>query len=267
MVAAKPSARIERDLDLLRGLATEDGRDGGLGVVELAARLGRDKSQVSRALRALAAVGLVEREPDGRFRLGPELYALAARTASARLHRVAAHTLRALAAELEETVHLCALSGLEVLTLRSVAPPTHAFRASGWEGRTVPAHSTSAGRVLLADLAAEEVRRMFADADFGPPRPHQRVRTVEDLVDTIREARQQGFALVREEFEAGVVGASAPIRDFRGEIVAAINVSADAARLGGRLEAAARLCSHAAARISELLGAPGRAAALPRSPA
>ena len=40
------------------------------------------------------------------------------------------------------------------------------------------------------------------------------------------------------EFEPGLVGAAAPVRDFRGRIVAAINVSGPKFRLGDRLEPA-----------------------------
>ncbi|WP_410608186.1 IclR family transcriptional regulator C-terminal domain-containing protein [Amycolatopsis sp. lyj-109] len=48
----------------------------------------------------------------------------------------------------------------------------------------------------------------------------------------IQESRRDGYARVREEFEEGLVGVSAPIRDFRGRVVAALNVSAPAAHLG-----------------------------------
>jgi predicted transcriptional regulator len=54
---------LSRDLELLRALADAD---SGHGVVELAVRIGREKSQVSRALRAPQEVGLVERDAPGR---------------------------------------------------------------------------------------------------------------------------------------------------------------------------------------------------------
>src|ERR671937_1288542 len=58
------SSGLRRDLELLWGLASDDARSrGGLGVVRLADLVQRDKSQVSRALRALEEVGLVERHP------------------------------------------------------------------------------------------------------------------------------------------------------------------------------------------------------------
>src|SRR5687767_552426 len=59
-------------LELLAG--AEDQDDAGLGVVDAARRLGVDKSQASRTLRALAEHGLAERDPATRaYRLGPRV--------------------------------------------------------------------------------------------------------------------------------------------------------------------------------------------------
>jgi IclR family transcriptional regulator, KDG regulon repressor len=71
----------------------------------------REKSQVSRALRALEECGLVERDPLSReYRLGWQVFSLAARVADRRLLQEAQPVLRSLATELGETVHLCRLT-------------------------------------------------------------------------------------------------------------------------------------------------------------
>ena len=57
-----------------------------------------------------------------------------------------------------------------------------------------------------------------------------------------------------EEFEFGLVGAAAPVEDFQGQLVAALNVSAPKFRLGERLEAAGREVKRAADDLSALLG-------------
>lgn len=247
---------LSRDLALLQGLASEEARaHGGIGVVRLAAIVKRDKSQVSRALRALERNGLVERDPRTReYRLGWEIYALAARVADRRLLQEAQPILQGVADRLGETTHLCVLSGVGVLTLISVSPPNHAFRATGWEGRRVPAHLTSAGRVLLLDADDDELTRRFAGVSFDGGGPGQRVRDLAGLRRAIRTARKDGYALVDEEFEAGLIGASAPVRDFTGRVVAAINVGAPRARLGKRLQAAGQTAAEAAQLLSDRLG-------------
>lgn len=239
---------LVRDLDLLEALASPEAqRAGGLGVVRLAQLTGREKSQVSRALKALAGAGVVERDPDTLgYRLGWRLFSLVARTVEDRLVRAAEPVMRELAAELEETNHLCVLREQEVLTLLSVSG--HSFRVPGWEGRGVPAHCTSAGRVLLLDASPDDLYVRFA----GHPLPE--APALPELWAKIQRARRDGYARVREEFEAGLAGVSAPIRDFRGRVVAALNVSAPAGRLGARLDAAGRVTAEAAARVSAHLG-------------
>ncbi|MFG1645579.1 IclR family transcriptional regulator [Amycolatopsis sp. NPDC049252] len=250
--ARPPGHGLRRDLDLLEALASPEAqRAGGLGVVRLAQLTGREKSQVSRALKALAEEGIVERDPDTLgYRLGWRLFSLVARTTDDRLVRAAEPVMHALSADLEETSHLCVLREQEVLTLLSVSG--HSFRAHDWEGRGVPAYCTSAGRVLLLDASPDELYVRFPDFDAGDPRSE--VRTLPQLWAKIQECRRDGFAGVHEEFEEGLAGVSAPVRDFRGRVVAALNVSAPAARLADRLEAAGRSTAEAAAQVSEHLG-------------
>ena len=252
---------LRRDIEILEQLAAEEtARRGGLGVVAVAERLGRDKSQVSRALRALEAEGMTERDPGTlEYRLGWRLYALAARTTETRLVQLAAPFMRRLVAALDETAHLCVLRGFEVLTLQSVAP-SHAFRGLGWEGVTVPAPRTSAGRVLMSDWQPETLSRWLTPSRLparipGQPAgaPGQAIRSTADLLREVAFVRQHGYAKVDEEFEPGLVGVSAPVTDFRGLVVAAINVSAPKARLGHRLDHAGRLTAAIARELSAAL--------------
>src|SRR5918992_3960138 len=118
---------LRRGLDALELLAQDD---GGLGVVDVARRLGIDKSQASRTLRALADHGLAERDPATRaYRLGPRVFAYAAHVSERRLLRAAPAVLERLVAELGERAHLSVLDGTDVLTLHSHSPP-HAVQAT-----------------------------------------------------------------------------------------------------------------------------------------
>ncbi len=223
-------------------------------MLRIAKAVGREKSQVSRTLRTLAEYGLVDRDPDTRaYRLGWTLFALAARAGDARLIAVGAPVVKELVASLGERVHLSVLQGSAVLTVLSESPP-RVIQAAGWVGRTVPAHCTSSGQALLMDHAREEVLALLGEtlAQAGPNAPGDAAETYE----RIEAARARGYALVDEEFEAGLVAAAAPVRDFRGRIVAALNVSAPKFRLGEGLTIAGEAVAGAADRFSQLLGAP-----------
>lgn len=106
-----------REIGLRKELATlvvlgcdEALQNGGLGVTRAAELLGREKSQVSRALKTLAESGLVDRDPSTRnYRLGWKFFALAARAGEQRLLDVAPPVLERLRWNLGETIHLSVL--------------------------------------------------------------------------------------------------------------------------------------------------------------
>jgi IclR family transcriptional regulator, KDG regulon repressor len=253
-MAAAGELRLERMIDILTALGEpESTGNGGLGVVRVAELVGREKSQVSRALRTLAQAGLVERDAATRaYRLGWRLFALAARVGDQRLHALGPPVLHELVGALGETAHLTVLDGGDVVTVLSEASPS-VVRAIEWTGRAVPAHCTSSGRALLLDHAPVSLHALFAGRDLGAAGPRA-PRDVDDLAARIAAARARGYAVVDEEFEAGLVGVAAPVRDFRGRIVAALNVSAPSFRLGPRLDNAGREVRAAADALSERLG-------------
>jgi IclR family KDG regulon transcriptional repressor len=231
------TAGLARGLEVLVALATpEAGRDG-LGVVRLSELVGADKSQVSRTLATLAEQGFVERDGETlAYRLGWRSFALAMSVAEDRLLAAAPAALRRLVLELGESAHLSVRQGAQVLTLLSESP-TSTLHAPGRVGGLAPLATTSAGRVLAIDLDDDEL------AGLG----------LADAADAIARARRDGFAIVREEFEPGLVAAAVPIRDAAGRVVAALNVSAPRFRFDDRLDAAARRLVEVAAELSGAL--------------
>ena len=253
---ARPASSLAKGLALLTALGSDEAlAAGGLSVVQIAARAGREKSQVSRVLKVLAECGFVERDPDTlKYSLSWELFALAARAGDQRLLTAAPALLNELVDQLGETAHLSVLRGAEVLTLLSEQPP-HAIRAVGWTGRRVPAHCTASGRALLLDHDLAALKDVFGDEPLpalAAPSP----RTLEGLHERIVASRAQNWCTVDGEFEPGLVAAAAPVRGVRGRIVAAVNVSAPEFRFSGRLDEAGPAIKHAADRLSARLGAP-----------
>src|SRR5918997_3250824 len=106
-------ATLGRALDILEVLGGDEAAAaGGLRVVRIADLLGREKSQVSRALKTLSGRGFVDRDPETRaYRLGWRLYGLASRTCEGRLLALAPPILRRLGAGLGGKAHPCVLEG------------------------------------------------------------------------------------------------------------------------------------------------------------
>jgi DNA-binding IclR family transcriptional regulator len=272
------AAGLRRDLEVLEVLGSHTSiKEHGLGVNKVAELTGRDKGQISRTLSTLADAGFVERDRStAKYRLGFQLYAMAARTKEARLVVESEQYLRKVVNRLHETAHLCVLRGGNVLTLKSELSSS-AFRGVGWEGVSVGALRTSSGRALLSDWTEDEVRDWYLEhakdslvvqPTLGLPTsiPESFVRTsavtdntkinsVEDLLTELEHIRKRGYAIVDEEFELGLVGASAPIRDSSNRIVGVINISAPKTRIGQHLEQVGRIVAEISGELSKQLGA------------
>jgi IclR family pca regulon transcriptional regulator len=97
-------------------------------------------------------------------------------------------------------------------------------------GTRVPAWCTSNGRMLLASLAQEQVERFLARAEPEQVTVHTIVNK-ERLALEIARAREQGYAVVDQELELGLRTIAVPLKNFRGEVVAALNISVHAGRM------------------------------------
>ncbi len=248
----------ERSTSWLRALAVleilgEPTGAGGMGVVELARRLGRDKAQVSRMLRALAVAGYVEREPrSARYRLGARLFALAAYAVDARLRDEADALVERESTHLGERVEVGIRSGGFVVTLASVAPDVE-LRAQGWVGRAMPLSTSAGGRALLFDHADDAVARLIAPDGLegaGPAAP----RSLDDLLERLRDDRRRGWALAQQESGRDLVAVAAPVRDATRRIVAAVSASGPGTRLVPALPGASAAVLRAADELSAALG-------------
>jgi DNA-binding IclR family transcriptional regulator len=236
-------------MDVLRELASEESlRRGGLGVVRIAERLGREKSQVSRALRALAAEGLVERDPLNRtYQLGWGLYALAARGVETRLVRAASSALHRLAEQHRARSRLCVLIGGQVLSLLAVAPGSTELSSPVTEGEAEAITATAAGPALVLDWPDIALRDLLL--------PDEHAYHV--VVTHIEHARHHRYVVFDERPGAAELSYAAAVRDFRGIVLGAIELGWPAGDdVTSAHDAAAVSASlvHAAAALSDDLG-------------
>ena len=253
-MTAETAGGVHRIVAILRALGEyETAPHGSAGVVEVARAVGREKSQVSRALRSLADSGLVDRDPDSlEYRLGWRFFALAAHAGEHQLLATAPAVLRGLVRTVGERAHLTVLSGDEVLTLLSESP-SRAVQAAGWVGRVTPLYCTSSGRALLFDHDEMSLRELLSTMDFEPRGP-KAPKDAAEVITRVRGAARRGYAPCIDEFEEGLAAVAAPVRDFRGRVVAAVNVSGPKFRIGRTLHAVGRNVRSAADYLTRNLG-------------
>jgi DNA-binding IclR family transcriptional regulator len=243
---------VKRAIAILRSFSLEQPERA---VGELSREMGLHKSTVSRLMATLEEGGLLSRNPETqRYRLGIDLIGLAAQVVNhADVREIARPLLRQLASECQESVNLVVLDGGQVMNLEQFVAPARQVKNIGRVGRRMWAHSTAAGRVLLAHLPPEELDVALAGGLEGFT-PH----TITDPAHLRRELskiRAEGCAIVQEELEEGLNAVAAPIYDHTGQVMAALGVAGPAYRVTPeRFPELVGQLRMAADQISERLG-------------
>ncbi|MFJ2749109.1 IclR family transcriptional regulator [Streptomyces sp. NPDC087297] len=214
------SQSVERALRILPVLA---GGPAGLGAV--AEALGVHKSTALRLLRTLNEHGLVYRQTDGRYRLGAQLFALAAEAIENLDVRDIAHPhLMELNRATGHTVHLALHQDDEVVYVDKV-DSRYPVRMYSRIGRPVPLTVAAVAKLLLADLPDAERRALADRIDY----PRYTARSTPDAAAFLREldlVREQGWATDLGGHEESINCLGAPVHGPDGRVVAALSVSA-----------------------------------------
>ncbi|GAA1079662.1 IclR family transcriptional regulator [Tsukamurella spumae] len=198
---------LDKSVAVLRAAAAEPAT-----LADLCGRTGLPRATAHRLAVGLELHGLLTRDGDGLWRPGSALRELAASTADA-LIDTAAMVLPRLREITGESVQLYRREGDHRVCIAAAEPPS-GLRDTVPVGTRLPMTAGSGAKVLAA---------------WGDPRtePSFSARTLADV-------RKRGWAQSAGERESGVASVSAPVRNSRGEVVAAISVSGPIDRMGRR---------------------------------
>lgn len=195
---------------------------------EVARRSGLSRAGARRILLTLLALGYVE--SDGKqFRLTPRILDLGfAYLSSMPIWNLAEPVMEDLVAQLRESCSAAVLDSTDIVYVLRV--PTHKIvNINLGVGSRLPAYCTSMGRMLLAGLPEELALARLAGSE-RQPRTRHTVTELEPLLARLRQAREQGWCLVDQELEEGLISLAVPIKGRTGQTVAALNVSGQANR-------------------------------------
>jgi IclR family acetate operon transcriptional repressor len=222
---------IERALSLLEAL--EDSR-GEVGIAELSKRVALHVSTVHRILATLVARGYARQNPEtGRYALGAKALHLAESfLGQMDLRRVVRPVLERLSQETGETANLVILDRREALYLDKVESP-QSLRIFSRIGRRAPLHCTAVGKVLLAYRSKAQVDALLGRGPLERLTRHT-ITSVSQMRRELEKVRDQGFALDRDECEEGACCIAVPICYARGNVEAALGISAPMTRLTPR---------------------------------
>jgi DNA-binding IclR family transcriptional regulator len=217
--------------------------------------LGVASSTAHRLLAMLTYRGFVRQDPVSKAYLpGPSLTGVAF-TIFSRIDIQGSATtiMRSLSDQLRETIHVGMLDGANVRFVAAVEGPA-AVRVVSRLGRTMPAHCTSTGKVMLAQLSRPELRALL------PGEQLERITAASignrsELEAELSRIRERGYAINREESEEGVASVAVLIPTRAPGLRLALNAAAPTHRLDSAQHASvAAVLAKAAKEIGDQLG-------------
>lgn len=244
-------ASVEKAMKVLE---TFDKQARSLAMSDIAQRTGMGRSATQRFVYTLEALGYLKRDPSTRrYALATKVFrfahsVLSSNTALDNAYQI----LWQLNEQTRETISWVELDGDEIVIIGNI-PSGRVASINLPVGTRFPALSSSTGQVLLGYAPEDQVTAMLARAD-DVVRNRLGRRTPKALLEMLAGVRRAGFAVTEKNLEQGSVSISAPVFDYAGRPIAAINLSTlqtrysfDAARrkLAPLVVAAARAASAA----------------------
>lgn len=203
-----------------------------LTIAQISHKTGIPRAAVRRCLHTLKQLGYADQDANN-FSLKPKVLTLGYSYLSSTPLTVSTHPyLNSISRTLNESCSLAVLQDNEVLYVARSAT-SRIMSVSLNTGSRLPAYCTSLGRVMLAHLPEEELADYLATVKLKAY-TERTVVSAPRIAQILEGVREDGYALVEEELEIGLRSIAVPVRGASGTVLAALNVSAQAARVGAR---------------------------------
>jgi IclR family transcriptional regulator, pca regulon regulatory protein len=209
-----------------------------LTISQISQRTGIPRAAVRRCLYTLGKLGFVAAEDGRHFALRPRVLSLGhPYLTSTPLAKAAQPVLRHVCNTLNESSSIAILDGTDILYIAR-ASTSRIMTIDLDIGSRLPAHCTSMGRVLLAQLDDDALDAHLTRCRLIQYTPNTLI-TLDALRAELMKVRAQGYAVIDQELELGlrsiavpiVEGVTGPDQAMRGRrAMAAINVGVHAAR-------------------------------------
>ena len=210
---------LARGLEILRTFSRTGKR---MTLSEVAAETGITRAATRRFLLTLVREGYAA--TDGKyFDLTPQVLELGYSVLSKiDTWDIAKPFLQRLSQEIEESVSATVLDGVDVVYVSCVQ--FHRIISIGVTlGNRLPAYCTASGRVLLAEQPLERWDTLLKTIKLDPRTEHA-VTSKKAFRKILRQVRKDGYALVDQELEIGLLSIAIPLRTLSGKIIGAANV-------------------------------------------
>lgn len=223
---------------------------GGAGVSELSDEVGLHPSTVHAHLTSLCECGLVVKDGT-EYRMSLRFLEFGDRLRNAiPMYQEGRKEISAVARETGEMTNMAVREGNELVVIH-MSEGDDAIEKQTLVGKRNDLHCTGMGKAILAELSEEQVNKVIDDVGL-PASTSNTITARDELFDSLKKVRQQGYALDAEELYDGVYCIATSIKKD-GDLAGAISVTGPAHRFSNeKYQADLRHSLLEAANIIEL---------------
>ena len=202
---------------------------------QLAEMLGLPRPTIARLCSTLVRYGYLAKDPESsRYSLGMRLFQQGSVVSySFSVSAAASRHLTQLHKDTGRTIFLGVLDNDDLLYIDKREDAHNAITFTSTSGTRRPSHWGMCGPMLMAYLPDSEVDRLLLKTPLNAATKNS-ITDKEEFKAWLRKVREEGFAIDDESTFDGITGFAAPVRDFRGEVVASIGVAQISSVLGPR---------------------------------
>jgi IclR family KDG regulon transcriptional repressor len=228
----------------------------GIGLAELSKLVGLHNSTTFHLAKTMVSLGYIRQERDSkRYRIGRPLFALAASALDEiEMVNVATPIMEELSRDTGESSHFAVRMGDAVVVIARTSGPG-AFQLTDRVGVVRPAHCTALGKIILAALRPDQLKRFLERVELTPS-TKKSITEPTILLREIAEVRRSAIAFDDGEFNPEVRCMAVPVYNFTGDVVGALGISGPIWRMTNQvMQARAKIMKAAANRLSGEFGA------------
>lgn len=212
---------VIRALEILELLDVEK----ELGISEISDMLGLEKSTVHRLISTLKHKGYVmQNSSNYKYSNSFKLFEMGNNVVERLgLRRQAQPYMEELAEKSHETVNLAIMDGKDIIYIDKIESP-ETIKVDLNVGKRLPSYCTGLGKAMLAFMPEGKVVDLLREETLIPYTKNT-ITDMEALINELRKIREQGYSIDNEEYVEGLVCVASPIRNYRGEAVAAMSIA------------------------------------------
>lgn len=218
---------VERALDIMLCFSREEPTRS---LTQIAEAVQLSKTTVHRLLTTLESKRFITRDKaTGLYRLGFRLIEMASLVLQdIELQRWAVPYLQRLSSQYDETVDMSILEGSHVMYLE-VIESSQRVKIAAAVGQRLPAYFTASGKAILAFLPQKTVLPIL-EKNLAEGNSLVK-RTIPEMLASLGEIRERGYAIAEEEYEPDINAVAAPLFDADHNPIASIAIVGPSFRL------------------------------------